>query len=199
MERARARSYLRRTTVEREPAALREIFLRLGHIYRERVPDARRAIAAYERVRGIEPDNREALQALSELYVAEGDHEAGVAGDGAAGRDRTGREEAHRLPRPAGRAPDARRRSAPRGHRAAPGRRRRSAQRRGRDRAGAAAGAVARRRRPARVARPRGGPAAPRRRARRAGHRDAAGAGRAAVAARAAARGGGGRRPGRRC
>ena len=59
--------------VEREPAALREIFLRLGHIYRERVPDARRAIAAYERVRGIEPDNREALQALSELYLAEGD------------------------------------------------------------------------------------------------------------------------------
>ena len=65
--------YLRRTGVEREPAALREIFLRLGHIYRERVPDARRAITAYERVRGIEPDNREALQALSELYLAEGD------------------------------------------------------------------------------------------------------------------------------
>jgi hypothetical protein len=65
--------YLRRTAVEREPAALRESFLRLGHIYRERVPDARRAITAYERVRGIEPDNREALHALSELYVAEGD------------------------------------------------------------------------------------------------------------------------------
>ena len=65
--------YLRRTGVEREPAPLRESFLRLGHIYRERVPDARRAITAYERVRGIEPDNREALQALSELYLAEGD------------------------------------------------------------------------------------------------------------------------------
>jgi tetratricopeptide (TPR) repeat protein len=65
--------YLRRATVEREPAALREIFLRLGHIYRERVPDARRAITAFERVRGIEPDNREALQALSDLYVDEGD------------------------------------------------------------------------------------------------------------------------------
>jgi tetratricopeptide (TPR) repeat protein len=65
--------YLRRTAVEREPAALRGIFLRLGHIYRERVPDARRAIHAYERVRGIEPDNREALQALSDLYLAEND------------------------------------------------------------------------------------------------------------------------------
>jgi len=65
--------YLRRTAVERDPAALRESFLRLGHIYRERVPDARRAIAAFERVHGIEPDNRDALQALSDLYVAEGD------------------------------------------------------------------------------------------------------------------------------
>jgi Tfp pilus assembly protein PilF len=65
--------YLRRTAVERDPAALRESFLRLGHIYRDRVPDARRAITAYERVRGIEPDNRDALQALSDLYLAEND------------------------------------------------------------------------------------------------------------------------------
>ncbi|HXU04181.1 MAG TPA: tetratricopeptide repeat protein [Polyangia bacterium] len=65
--------YLRRTAVERDPAALRESFLRLGHIYRERVPDAHRAIAAYERVRGIEADNRDALRALSELYMEEGD------------------------------------------------------------------------------------------------------------------------------
>lgn len=65
--------YFRRTAGERDPAALRESFLRLGHIYGERVPDARRAIAAYERVRGIEPDNREALQALSDLYLAEND------------------------------------------------------------------------------------------------------------------------------
>jgi Tfp pilus assembly protein PilF len=64
---------LRRTAVEREPASLRESFLRLGHIYRERVPDAHRAITAYERVRGIEPDNGEALRALSELYLAQGD------------------------------------------------------------------------------------------------------------------------------
>jgi lipopolysaccharide biosynthesis regulator YciM len=65
--------YLRRTAVERDPAALRESFLRLGHIYRERVPDARRAITVYERVRGIEPDNREALKALSDLYLTEED------------------------------------------------------------------------------------------------------------------------------
>jgi hypothetical protein len=66
-------AYLRRSMVEREPAILREIFLRLGHIYRERVPDPRRALTAYERVRTIEPDNREALRALSDLYLGEGD------------------------------------------------------------------------------------------------------------------------------
>ena len=65
--------YLRRTLVEREPTKLREIFLRLGHIYRERVPDPRRAVTAFERVRTIEPDNRDALRALSDLYLAEGD------------------------------------------------------------------------------------------------------------------------------
>ena len=65
--------YLRRTLVEREPTKLREIFLRLGHIYSERVPDPRRAVTAFERVRTIEPDNRDALRALSDLYLAEGD------------------------------------------------------------------------------------------------------------------------------
>ncbi len=65
--------YLRRAVVEREPRTLREIFLRLGHIYGERVPDAKRAIVAFERVRTLEPDNRDALRALSDLYVAEGD------------------------------------------------------------------------------------------------------------------------------
>src|SRR6185436_2681014 len=59
-----------------------------------------------------------------------------------------------------------------------------------------AARAVARSRRPAGVAGPCGGPPAPRRRPRGAGRRDVAGAGGFAVVARAAARGGGGQRPG---
>ena len=65
--------YLRRAVVERDPRTLLEIFLRLGHIYSERVPDAKRAIAAYERVQAFDADNREALRALSTLYLAEGD------------------------------------------------------------------------------------------------------------------------------
>ena len=65
--------YLRRAVVERDPARLRGIFLRLGEIYSSRVPDPKRAAAAYERVLGVDADNLEALRALSELTVADGD------------------------------------------------------------------------------------------------------------------------------
>ena len=65
--------YLRRTVVERDPKALEEVFLRLGHIYRDRIPDPKRAVTSYERVRALDPDNRAALAALSELYLAESD------------------------------------------------------------------------------------------------------------------------------
>ena len=65
--------YLRRAVVERDPARLRGIFLRLGEIYSSRVPDPKRAAAAYERVLGVDPDNLEALRALSDLTVADGD------------------------------------------------------------------------------------------------------------------------------
>jgi cellulose synthase operon protein C len=65
--------YLRRAVVERDPGTLREIFLRLGQIYSEHVPDAKRAATAYERVLSVDPDNYQALRALSDLYVAEGE------------------------------------------------------------------------------------------------------------------------------
>src|SRR6185369_10136452 len=54
-------------------ARLRGTFLRLGEIYSSRVPDPKRAAAAFERVLGVDPDNLEALRALSDLTVAEGD------------------------------------------------------------------------------------------------------------------------------
>ena len=62
-----------RAVVERDPATLRGIFLRLGEIYSVRVPDPKRAAAAYERVLSVDAANVEALRALSDLYVAEGD------------------------------------------------------------------------------------------------------------------------------
>jgi hypothetical protein len=65
--------YLKRAVVERDPATLRAIFLRLGEIYSLRVPDPKRAAAAYERVLSVDAENIEALRALSDLTVAEGD------------------------------------------------------------------------------------------------------------------------------
>ncbi len=65
--------YLRRAVVERDPATLRAIFLRLGEIYLGRVPDPKRAAAAFERVLSVDADNLEALRALSDLTVADGD------------------------------------------------------------------------------------------------------------------------------
>jgi hypothetical protein len=65
--------YLRRAVVERDPKALEEIFLRLGNIYRDRVPDPKRAVSSYERVRALDPNNKEALAALSDLYLTESD------------------------------------------------------------------------------------------------------------------------------
>jgi hypothetical protein len=65
--------YLRRAVVERDPATLRAIFLRLGEIYLDRVPDPKRAAASFERVLSVDADNLEALRALAELTVADGD------------------------------------------------------------------------------------------------------------------------------
>ncbi len=72
------KAYLRLAMVERHPRTLREIFLRLGHIYSQRTPDPQRAIAAYERVHALEPDNQEAVGALSDLYVGEGNTKAAL-------------------------------------------------------------------------------------------------------------------------
>ena len=91
--------YLRRAVVERDPRTLREIFLRLGHIYLDRVPDAKRAMAAYERVlsrrrrqprgaaRALRPDladgdSKRALPVTERLVAREPD--AGAGGKGRA-------------------------------------------------------------------------------------------------------------------
>ena len=65
--------YLRRAVVERDPATRCRIFLRLGQIYSTQVPDAKRAAAAYERALGVDEQNVEALRALSDLYIREGE------------------------------------------------------------------------------------------------------------------------------
>jgi len=70
---ATAELLVQRSAGERSPEKLRELFLRLGRIHVQRLPDAKRAIAAYARVLQLDARNREALDALSLLYVELGD------------------------------------------------------------------------------------------------------------------------------
>ena len=70
--------YLRRAVVERDPGTRCRIFLRLGQIYSTHVPDAKRAAAAYERALAVDDQNVEALRALSDLYLREGDNKRAV-------------------------------------------------------------------------------------------------------------------------
>jgi Tfp pilus assembly protein PilF len=65
--------YLRRAVVERDAATRSRIFLRLGQIYSTHVADPKRAAAAYERALSVDDQNVEALRALSDLYLREGD------------------------------------------------------------------------------------------------------------------------------
>ncbi|MES1210364.1 MAG: tetratricopeptide repeat protein, partial [Pseudomonadota bacterium] len=70
---AAAELEIRRASIERAPERLREIFLRLGRIHTGVLPDTKRAVGAYSRVLQLDPDNREALDALSLLYVRLGE------------------------------------------------------------------------------------------------------------------------------
>ena len=65
--------FLRRAVVERDAATRCRIFLRLGQIYSTQVPDPKRAAAAYERALAVDEQNLEALRALSDLYLREGE------------------------------------------------------------------------------------------------------------------------------
>lgn len=69
---------LRRARVERRPVELAEVFLRLGQIYSEHLPDARRAVAAYARALELAPDHLAALSQLSALYLSQQRPEASV-------------------------------------------------------------------------------------------------------------------------
>jgi tetratricopeptide (TPR) repeat protein len=65
--------YIRQARLERDPERLRELFLHIGRIHREALPDMKLATGAFERVLRLEAQNTEALDALSQLYAAAGD------------------------------------------------------------------------------------------------------------------------------
>lgn len=68
-----AELYIRQARFDKDPDSLRRIFLRIGHIYARRLPDAKLAIGAYERVIRFDATDREAMEALSELYAKHND------------------------------------------------------------------------------------------------------------------------------
>jgi len=70
---------VQRAAGERSPEKLRELFLRLGRIHTQRAPDAKRAVTAYSRVLQLDANNREALDALSDLYVGLGETRSATA------------------------------------------------------------------------------------------------------------------------
>jgi len=54
---------------------LKRIFLKLGIIYREKTPDAKRAVASYRKVLALDPANLDALTNLSDLFTSDGQHD----------------------------------------------------------------------------------------------------------------------------
>jgi tetratricopeptide (TPR) repeat protein len=66
-----ADALIRRARVEKTPQVLRDVFFKLGLIYSDHLPDAKRAVVSFTRVLQIEPDNRVALEYLSNLSVKE--------------------------------------------------------------------------------------------------------------------------------
>ena|GEM_PF-2382078 len=71
---AAAELLMQRAAGERSPEKLRELFLRLGRIHTRHAPDPKRAVAAYARVLQLDANNREALDALSQLYTGLGEN-----------------------------------------------------------------------------------------------------------------------------
>jgi cellulose synthase operon protein C len=63
---------IRRLRVERERGVLKEVLFRLGVIYADKLPDVKRAVAAFSRVLQVDPENREALRYLADQHLKDG-------------------------------------------------------------------------------------------------------------------------------
>ncbi|HEY3359894.1 MAG TPA: hypothetical protein VGQ83_41975 [Polyangia bacterium] len=64
-----ADAFFRRLRVERDREILKDILFKLGLIYAEKLPDTKRAVAAFARVLQLDPENRQALAHLAELHL----------------------------------------------------------------------------------------------------------------------------------
>jgi len=73
-----ADAFIKRARLERDPKELKELFLRLGFIYADKEPDAKRAIACFSRVVKAEPTHIVAVQYLSNLFLKEWDYKGAL-------------------------------------------------------------------------------------------------------------------------
>jgi tetratricopeptide (TPR) repeat protein len=74
-----ANTLIRLAKLEQDSEVLRDLFLRLGRIYHEKAPDLKRGIVSFRKVVALDPDNTEALDRLSKLYVKDLDHSRALA------------------------------------------------------------------------------------------------------------------------
>jgi tetratricopeptide (TPR) repeat protein len=74
-----ADALIRMARLEKDTAALRDLFLRLGVIYHEKTPDPKRAIAALNKVVTLDSGHLEGLSRLSDLYLKAWDYKRALA------------------------------------------------------------------------------------------------------------------------
>jgi tetratricopeptide (TPR) repeat protein len=74
-----AETLIRRVRLEKSRPALKEIFFKLGLIYSQHLPDAKRAVASFARVLQVTPDDLVALEHLSNLQMKEWDYKGALA------------------------------------------------------------------------------------------------------------------------
>ncbi len=69
---------VRAARLTRDRERLRDIFMRLGHIYAEHLPDHRRAETAYRRALKLSPDDLDAMRNLAHVLRTQGRHAEAV-------------------------------------------------------------------------------------------------------------------------
>jgi cytochrome c-type biogenesis protein CcmH/NrfG len=68
-----AETLIKRARIVRDRPSLKDVFYKLGIIYADKLPDAKRAIASFTRVVRVDPQDKTALEYLSSLYLKEWD------------------------------------------------------------------------------------------------------------------------------
>jgi tetratricopeptide (TPR) repeat protein len=66
-----ADAFIRRARITKDPAVLKDLFLKLGIIYDDKLPDMKRAVASFRKVIEFDSRNLMALEKLSQIHLRE--------------------------------------------------------------------------------------------------------------------------------